>query len=1003
MRIAQGSPHHPRARFATLLACALLFLVPVASSPSVADDTRTTTLSFSGDRLSGVVLPIEPRKGNINFNALRARAWSVNDTKRLLLTGDVLIQIAGFTFEGEHAVAWVNRVPSKDGLINQVAIWLPEAYHRTSEAGSGPKGRNLLILGSARGEVNLNIAMLQKGAPSKSGMVRLAEQRLSAYLQNIQKGKPALNDRPQVLGIAEQPEFVPVPGGSIPGEHLPTGGIDRAPRPWLRSPGGVVSFSANTVKLDTGKDENTLVADGKVVLDYRPGGGNASGGNLRLTAERAVVFLEPGSVRDMASRRLSVDDVRGVYLEGAVHAESDKDDYVVRAPRMYYDFQSDRAIMLDAVLRTYDRKRALPVYARASEMRQVAETQWSAKHVTVSASSFATPTLAIGARSVVVDQVPGGLTETGQEEEGELLIDSQGNTLQAGGFPILWWPRYSGPIVNFPLRGVRGGWDEYEGAIAETTWDLYSLTGFERPEGWDMTIDIDGYTERGVGLGYDFEIETAGNSMALDLYGLKDSGTQRVDTGFSMDVPKDYRYAALWQQTIELSESWTFQGQLSYFSDATFVSAWREDDYRDRREYETSLYLKSESRNTAFSMLGKYTLNNFISNSWLIASQGYQVNKFPELTYRRIGDSLFGDWLTWSSEFNASRLQIVIPQGTPENSGLKASTFTNADGTPFGPNEPIEDAAQYAGLRQSWVNRLTTRQHLSMPMEWGAFNITPFAMVQAISYFEDDTDDPDNESRHQYYGSGGVRINTVLQRIYNDVHNDLLGLHRLRHLIEPYMMAWYGTSNYDADTSPLYEPLRDGINTGGVFRFGVTNTLQTQRGGPGRWYEVDWLTIDAAVVLSTDSATHRYPTPQFFDWEPGYSQLGNFVEGSYTWQFSDSLAFLGEGIWDLDTDKFARAASGFELNHSPRFSTFVQYRFVDVTDTKLLAFGGNYEVSDKYEIAVVPQWDFEREDFRSVRGNLTRSFPDFDFIMYVSYDQVRGETRVGAQLGQVNY
>ena len=80
-----------------------------------------------------------------------------------------------------------------------------------------------------------------------------------------------------------------------------------------------------------------------------------------------------------------------------------------------------------------------------------------------------------------------------------------------------------------------------------------------------------------------------------------------------------------------------------------------------------------------------------------------------------------------------------------------------------------------------------------------------------------------------------------------------------------------------------------------------------------------------------------------------------------------------------------------------------EYRFIDVTDTKLLSFGGNYEVSDKYSIGVVPQWDFEREDFRTVQGTVIRSFPDFDFMVYVSYDQVRGETRVGAQLGQVNY
>ena len=101
---------------------------------------------------------------------------------------------------------------------------------------------------------------------------------------------------------------------------------------------------------------------------------------------------------------------------------------------------------------------------------------------------------------------------------------------------------------------------------------------------------------------------------------------------------------------------------------------------------------------------------------------------------------------------------------------------------------------------------------------------------------------------------------------------------------------------------------RDLVIAGGLVRVGVKNTLQTHRGGPGRWYEVDWLTVDAAVVYSTNSATNRFPTPQYFAWEPGYSQLGNFVEGSYTWQFSDSLAFIGEGIWEETLEEASRGS-----------------------------------------------------------------------------------------------
>ena len=89
-------------------------------------------------------------------------------------------------------------------------------------------------------------------------------------------------------------------------------------------------------------------------------------------------------------------------LEGGVIAVAERDDYEVRAPRMYYDFQNDRAIMVDAVLRTYDRQRRAPVVARADELRQLAEGQWSADNVVLSASSFATPTLALASRKAML-------------------------------------------------------------------------------------------------------------------------------------------------------------------------------------------------------------------------------------------------------------------------------------------------------------------------------------------------------------------------------------------------------------------------------------------------------------------------------------------------------------------------------------------------------------------------------------------------------------------------
>ena len=121
------------------------------------------------------------------------------------------------------------------------------------------------------------------------------------------------------------------------------------------------------------------------------------------------------------------------------------------------------------------------------------------------------------------------------------------------------------------------------------------------------------------------------------------------------------------------------------------------------------------------------------------------------------------------------------------------------------------------------------------------------------------------------------------------------------------------------------------------------------------------------------------------------------------WQLSDSLALLSTGTIDFDLGGFSRGSVGVEINHTPQFSTFVEYRYVQAGESKILSLGANYEISDTYVIAVLPQYDFSAEKFQSVRADITRAFPDFDLSIFIDYDQIRGETRFGASLGEVNF
>ena len=50
----------------------------------------------------------------------------------------------------------------------------------------------------------------------------------------------------------------------------------------------------------------------------------------------------------------------------------------------------------------------------------------------------------------------------------------------------------------------------------------------------------------------------------------------------------------------------------------------------------------------------------------------------------------------------------------------------------------------------------------------------------------------------------------------NDVQSDFFGLHRMRHIIEPYAVLWYGAANYDPTDFPNYDPEVDNLNKGGA-------------------------------------------------------------------------------------------------------------------------------------------------------------------------------------------
>ncbi|MDP6158713.1 MAG: hypothetical protein QF534_07730 [Phycisphaerales bacterium] len=987
--------------------------------------TQTKPIPASrGDSLGGLVLPVEPRDGDIAMRAMRGWQWRVGSTQRLVLQGDTRIEIASWVFEGPRLVVWLERIPSKDGLVTQVALWIPRATSHTAGVGRGPSGNNLLVVGTIRGETVLDVALLEPGPPTGlDSLVQRADDRLATYVADLQKQLPPLSDYPTVVGRESPPEnFTPIPGGSLPAAvAAPSRSSPRLSRRWLQQPGATIAFSADHVTIDGGETESTVLVDGDVVVHYRPTRRSDELGALRLSAERAVLYVSPGSIADTADS-LSADDVRGIYLEGAVVAESDRQDYVVRATRMYYDFVTDRAIMLDAVLRTYDRERRVPVFARAEELRQLAEDQWQGRGVRLSASSFATPTLSIGCDTATIEQVPGTIQEDGTQAKSRVLVTGVHNTLRAGNLPIMYWPWFKGYADNMPLKSVSSNFENYQGVGFEATWDLLTLLGLE-PLGEDqLELETSGYTKRGPALGLDWNWNRSGEHGGLSLWGIHDdtARSERLSTGITQVVPRTWRGYLQFKDRINMGNDWKLDAQASWISDSTFINSWRPTDFKNRQEYETSLYLRQDSGNTSISALADYSLNRFVSNSWLLASQGFMLDEFPKFSYRRFGDDFF-DTLTYSGNISFSRFKAIIPGGTAAQNGIGPNVFNgvfNGVRVPFTATNNISDALAFRGITDDWNTRVDSMHHVTMPLQYGPVQVTPFASAQIQGFLSNEnTGNTTDDSNFRGIGGVGIHTTTTFQRVYNDVHSETFGINRLRVLFDPWARAWIAGSNFNPINEPDYDPLVDATARGGAVQVGLRNRLQTQRGGPGRWYDADWLNTSIAATFSTHDATRRWYTPRFYEANPLWSSFGNYATGSFDFRPAEAIQFTGEGTWDLDLEGFTRAAVAVNFDHSPRMSSGISYRFIEVPDDyaqalpnlvksargQLLSFPLKYEISKTYSFSVSPQYNFSEKDFQNVSASLTRRLPDFDLIFYVSYDQIRGDTTAGVRLGQTKF
>ena len=994
-----------------------IFAISIVALNAPAQELQDVPIT--GQSLGGFVLPTEPVATDIIIEGVRGWAWNVDDTKRLQIEGDVRVKFGGFYFSSTNAVIWINRIPSSDGLINQIAVYFPEAEEPTRRAGVGASGSDLLVTGSTRGDVNLTITLLEEKAPASNPTLLQGTTRVKAYLESVARGA-LLQTRPQLdapIAPVDPPLVVGAPV-LLPSQEpalAPSTVRVEVDETKIFSPQGTISFSSGNTTIET-KDDCVMLSN-SVRVDYASPPGVGPVRELQLSADHAVIFLAPkkGATASNNTGMLDAKDVVGIYLEGDVVATDYQ--YTLRGKRVYYDLALNQAIVMDAVMRTAIRS-GLLAYARAEEMRQLAADEFTAKSARVSTSEFFTPHLAVGVQRLTITQQPassgGGSYMTGTDA-----------TLQANGTPFLYWPQISGSPNQIPLKYLNVGFQNYQGTIIKSEWDLFDLIGVEKPDALgEVNLVQQTLTKNAIGLGLNAEANILGGTGNFKTMGFYDFlNEEQTASGGIITSTEQYRgeFLADWKR--DLASDVTLDAQLSIFSDQTYASIFKWNDYLNRREYESSGYLNWQSGNNSLSLLLKYNPNEFLSNAYMIASRPYSVDKFPELAYQRYGESLFGDRLTWTQNYSANMMRLQVQSGTPSDLGI--STLAFSQNPAFGANQNIRDTYDAAGYDDLMRARLYSRQEIAMPLAIGPVKIVPFAHGQVAAYVLNDFQDYSEESEDiRTLLGAGSRFSTEFTSKYNSVRSSFLDLNRLHHVIQPTAMLWYGWNSNSVLDTPVYDQDVEAVSGAAVAQIGVTNKLQTMRGGPGNWRSVDWAVLTMGAVVDnqndslqpTDTASDPYglkyaqsPMPSFYSWRPEYSQWGDHLYASSKLQVSDALALYGQGVYLLQDrgnsvnsfglNDLGRGTIGGSIQQSPDVRFYLEYRYVNTFDPtglypadEFVQGGVSYQISKKYSFTLSPQYDLVESNFRSAAVNLTRTFPDFYLSIGAAYNQIVDET-----------
>jgi hypothetical protein len=645
-----------------------------------------------------------------------------------------------------------------------------------------------------------------------------------------------------------------------------------------------------------------------------------------------------------------------VYLEGDVLLRQGVN--LIRASRLYYDVATDRAVILDAVIRTTVTRNEMPVYIRASQIRRLSARQYAAEDAILTTSEFHTPHYHVGARRIeLTDRTP-------EDPSGRPVGLQSGSfrirhaTLNVGGLPLAYWPFVQGrvDVGETALRSLRVGYSGDFGAEIETSWSLFHLLGIEAPEGVDAALRLDEFTDRGPAAGIEARYERDAYYGLLRTYHIADGGEDDLGRDREDFSGSGIRGRFLLRHRHFLEDDWQLSFELSHITDRGFLEEFFESEFNDEKEQETLIHLKRQRENWAVTALFQ----------WRLLDWRTQTESLPDLSFRWIGPQ---PWGADGGLFSESRLGVMRLRGA---------------------DQTLRELLRDGAIRSSGTTpRADTRNELDYPLDLGPVRVVPFASGRLTAW----EDRPDGGSETRLFGTYGLRGSMYLWRVSADAESTLLDIHGIREIIKPDFTVWASHTNVDSHELYPFNTDVEGVDEIDGVSVGLRQRFQTRRGPLDNRRIVDVLTIDNEIGVFNDAHGDAITNGFVSYSRPEASIARSYLSNSTIWRINDRTALLTETNYDLNDRRTEIFNVSCVVERSPRLSYLIGYRLIDETDSHLLALDANYWFTEKHLLAIRELFDLDRGDTHTFTVGLIRKLPRW--FTAISFELDRGEDDFG--------